>query len=659
MSNFFRKAILIVLVACLISCGTACKSDQKQNVPPNTVKYDSRENHYALVTESADKFFMQNAKTDYAIVLPENASSALRYAAAEFNTFLKKASKTQLAVITDSGLTYNETAKYISLGKTSLFSEAKINYDEKALKNQGYVIKTKDNSIFIAGPSDNSVLYGVYDLLNLFIDYKSYGDKNCYTESNVGNIPFLNIDVKENPDFDYRVPGTGLVINSAETANRMRMQSTRLDIPINGALGHTSMFYVPKKKYLNEKDKSNYHEDWYMNTENPTQLCYTARGNEESLNKMVEAALYELKESIKDSPNAFANFSLSDGYEWCTCDGCKAEEKKYGTITASVIKFLNKLEERVYSWFETEEGAPYKRDLYIYFYAYQQLEAAPVTYDEKTDAYSVISKEVRCNPHVVPQLCLTVANYTQTLDSEKNAYAMNNIKAWSACAEFTMSYMYSMCYKDYLIPYDTFSAVADWYQKFYENKCIYAYTHNQHTETGTPTGWASLKAYIEAELSWDCHQSVNDLISDYFDKTFRGASPTIKAIFNEYRALSEYNEKYESGYVTGVINQGNFLLAKYWPKNLLEKWRGDMEKAFSEIENLKTKDVDAYDIAYRHLRAERVWINYLYYGLYGSNIGDEVNEVKSILLSDLNYCGNICKNENPGSISGLLKELKS
>lgn len=657
MRKIFNKLLLLILCVCFITGGVSCKKKQDNSTPADAVKYDTRENHYADVTVAENKFVMKGAKTDYKVVIPANASGGIRYAASEFNEFIKKSTKTEFTVISDEGLTYSDDAKYISLGETSLKKAAGVEYGENELKTQGYIIKTKGNSVFVSGPSDNSVLYGVYDLLNLFVDYKCYGDKNCYVQSNVSVIPFMNITVRENPDFDYRIPGTGLVINSAETANRLRMQATRESIPINGALGHTSLSFVPKSKYLNENDQANYHPDWYMDSENPQQLCYTARGNKDSWSAMIDAALAELKGAIKDSPNSVVNFSLSDSYAWCNCDACNADKTKYGTISSSVIKFLNELDKRTYAWFETEDGKPYKRNLIFEFYAYQQLETAPVTYNAESDTYTVIADEVRCGEHVAPQLCLTVANYTQKLDSEKNKNALNNIKSWAACANFTMSYMYSQCYKNFLIPYDTFSAVADWYQTYYKYNCIYAYTLSQHTETGTPTGWTNLKTFIEAELSWDCYKNVNDLIDDYFDKTFREAGSIIKGVFNEYRALSEYNEKYQKGYVTGVINQGNFKVEKFWPKNLLEKWSGDIEQAFTAAENIKSYDQGAYDIAYRYLRAERVWVNYLYYSLYGSTIGDKITELKSVLLGDLNYCGNICITENGGSIKNLLEEL--
>ena len=61
--------------------------------------------------------------------------------------------------------------------------------------------------------------------------------------------------------------------------------------------------------------------------------------------------------------------------------------EKYGTLSSTIIQFLNDLNALIREWFETEEGKVYARDLRIVFLAYNGYEDAPATYNESTGKY--------------------------------------------------------------------------------------------------------------------------------------------------------------------------------------------------------------------------------------------------------------------------------
>lgn len=645
------KRILIrlvtILLACLMLFSMVACSNANESKEDLTAKIDT------------SRFIMKNAVSDYKLLVPAGGDANIMLAASEFNTFFKESTGYALPIVKDSGLTFDKDSKYISLGQTSFAEQQSVSVTTEAAGANGYKLYSFGNSIFVVSPDSTGVLYGTYTLLNYLIDYEFLGHENFYVESNVSEVPFIEFNLIDKPSFDYRMPGEGIILNSMTSRNRFRYFQSRPSMPINGQLGHTSMYFLPTSKYFDENKPESYHPEWYMSGgDKVTQLCYTARGNQDDFNAMVEAAFLELKPSIIDNPKCnFVNFSLSDDSRWCKCSACAAHKEKYGAYSAAVIQFLNKLCDITYAWFETEEGAPHKREIYFNFYAYITLEDAPVTYDAKKDKFTIISEDVRCNKYVIPQLALTNANYTLPLSAEKNQTAYNNMRSWACVSEHIMSYMYVVSYRDFNVPYDVFSALPDWYQKYYENGCVYAYSLGAHTELAIPTGWSNLRIYLVSNLSWDCYADYKGLIDNFFDKAYGNAGDIMQQIFNEYRVLSEYNEKHVSGYVSSAINVSNVRFEKFWPKSLLIRWQGMIEDALEKVEEIKDVSPRVYESAKTYITSERVWINYLLYNLYEATFEQQdLYNLKTVLYNDITFFG-LSKIAEGGSNAALLAKL--
>ena len=351
---------------------------------------------------------------------------------------------------------------------------------------------------------------------------------------------------------------------------------------------------------------------------------------------------------------------MADNTDWCSCSACAKEVERTGSMASGTIRLLNHLDDMIYEWFDTEEGRPYKRDLYFVFYAYMQLETPPTTYNADSGKWELVDESLRCNDHVVVQICITNGNYTQNLsDGEKNKQAKNAVDAWQACASRLQAYMYSANYREYLVPLDTFNAMQDWYKYYYEAGAEKMYDLGQGTEFGTHTGWCNLKIYLNAKLAWNVYADYNQLIDDYFQGSFHDAAPIMREIFDEYRALSRYNSNYVNGYLSSVISAGPYLLySKFWPQNMLEKWRGDIATALEKIEPLQETDARAYATAKRLILAERVWIDYVTYKVYANTYtGAQLRALKTELREAIIAC-NISMNTEHGTVETLLEELR-
>ncbi len=660
MKKILSKLLVLALAFILAIGGTACTS----TIPPVTPPITPPANSSSLegVTEVAGKYFLYHRETDYELVVPDNPSPTLQLATVEFNTFFNESTGVELDVITESQLASGDTT-YISLGNTNLSVSAGLTCTAEELNVNGYIIKTVGDAIYIISPVDNGVIFGVYHLLKAFIDYECFGVENYYLKTKVMNIGFKNIDIKEVPSFRDRTSGYD-TLTAPEWKNRLNLYEDGNYI-INGAAGHTSIYFVPMEKYMNPADPANYHRDWYMEDEVPAdkmQLCYTARGDVDEYNALINACLETIIDCIKNQPDCNCiNFSLTDNYNWCGCAACDAKVEAYKGKTGQVIVFLNDMIEAVYDWFETEEGRPYKKDVYIVFYAYQTLEEAPVVYDETTKTYKPVAPEVVCDEKVIPQLALTNANYTQSPTThEKNEVAISNIRTWGVVAQNIWGYMYSYDYWNFLPPLDTFDAMQEWYQVYAQYGAKRIYDLGNSSDAGNQTGWGNLKIYLNAKLSWDVNADYAKLIDDFFKGTYRDASPFMRKIFDEYRVISAFAEThFPEAYITSHINRSpSWFDERIWQKNKLEEWLVDMDNALSAIEYMKASNAELYEKTYEFIVVERIWVNFLLYKIYNDLLPDaQLTELKAELYNDIVYCNltRICQNE---LIDAFLAELK-
>ena len=67
-----------------------------------------------------DILLAENGATGYQIVIPENADACEEYAAQELELLFEEATGADIAVVRDTGMTFDESEKVISLGETSI-----------------------------------------------------------------------------------------------------------------------------------------------------------------------------------------------------------------------------------------------------------------------------------------------------------------------------------------------------------------------------------------------------------------------------------------------------------------------------------------------------------------------------------------------------------
>ena len=136
--------LLVVLVGCV----------QTPDNPDNPTKPTINKTNIEIV---------DGGKTEYKVVVPVGASDFVTTAASELVNFVKEATGATLPVVTD-GEEFSASEKVISLGNTTVFKGSGVKLTEK-LRETGYVMKRKGNTLVINAKDDNGVISAVYDML--------------------------------------------------------------------------------------------------------------------------------------------------------------------------------------------------------------------------------------------------------------------------------------------------------------------------------------------------------------------------------------------------------------------------------------------------------------------------------------------------------------
>ncbi|MBO7345864.1 MAG: DUF4838 domain-containing protein, partial [Clostridia bacterium] len=600
-----------------------------------------------------------------------------QFAVNEFLNLFNEATGEKLQALTDSAVTVNENSKYIFIGYTKQAEEKQVSAPTAVYTNSGYVIKTIDNSIYIVGGSERGTLFGIYRLLEYILDYDYYYQNVYSLNKNVRDIQLMEYDVKVIPDFEYNT-----FTNSAT-----RPDNSEEKYSMNGKndygplVGHRSMYYVPVEQYLLVDESSpDYHPMWYMtNSKNEfprdeageivlsgnggvTQLCYTAHGIESEFKALGAAVAEQFKKGLKSDPklNQF-HFGMSDDRNWCECSACDALLQKYGTPASSVIIFLNYATGLIDEWFETEEGKPYKRQFDVYFYAYFDCEVAPSYYDESAGKYLAIDEETKCDVHVVPQIAIMQSDMSASIHDEINKYTKDMYHRWMPISDRLASYVYVGRYEDYISPYNTINDMQTLYRFLKDCNVVLALNLGTPSEnSGYPTGWAALKVYLAAKLGIDVDIDVSYYINKYFKNVYGVAGDTMKKFFDEYRAVDEYNQATFSNYAGLNAYWPHNKDAKYFSRANLERWRGYVNTALTEIEYMKEFDPARYEATKMMVLGERLWLDYFYYYIYKEDFTEEELAVVKKELADLLVYTNtsVLKEAPIVSVEVLLKELR-
>lgn len=567
--------------------------------------------HKISVKENGLRAFISNAggelSSDYKVIY-DDSDSDVTTASSYFVSQISNASGFSLPMFKRSEFSgsLSKSSKYIVIGCKDLFYESGKSMPEDNLGISGYYISGYGSSLFFVANKGEGYHMGVLRLLNAICGFDMISEDTIVFNNKAETLP--DIEIIEAPDSQWR-NYTNFITDATRyglgySLNFEMMRTVRKDGK-TGATVHNIFDYLPKETYANSKgNPDQYHPEWY--SDDLSQLCYTAHGDENSLNAMVDAAYEVLEATVDANPNAsICSFTQADINTSCGCDSCVAQKKKDGAVSGTIIRFVNKLDDKLQEHLKekAEKEGKEKRTVYVCFFSYHASFEPPTTSVE-TDP------TLKCNDDVMVFTAPIYANFTKSFYEEANSRYATNIIDWSKYTKNVMAWVYETDYHHYMYPYNTYSSMMETY-RFLKQYGAYAIYNEGQRASNNVTCFGKLKEYLDAKAQIDVNASYSECVDKFFANYFDDAAPIMRNYYEEMRAWETYLEDHPEKYgLGGGVYQEIGSDPSYWPKQMLLNWLSQMDEAEKAIAHYKVSDPVKYAKLHKHILIETLFPRY-------------------------------------------------
>ena len=621
---------LMVAMLLSVTCLAGCKSNGGANNNSSDPIYidngqgTKEDLPYQIVS---DKYFVKSGTTDYVIVIPENSDDILKTASQELRNFFNEATGIRPAVYTDVDELPNDV-QIISLGQTKQFLE-RIEGGETPVSG-GYRMVTDSEDLFIKGGDSYGTLWGVYDLLDYMFNYEFYKKDVYEIDHNVTELNFFTIDETVAPNIPIRAGYSALSeYNSSITSLRYRLQSERT---ITAGEFHNSFIVLDPAKYNNVEDSENYHPMWY--TASVDQLCYTARGDENEYEEMIDTASEYFVGLLEAQPSkTHVFFQMQDTRTWCECTACKEAETKYQARSAAMLIACHDIHEKIMAKL-SEKGDD--RYIKVVPFLYHSTESLPVVLDSETGEYKLSDPSLDFSGVAPMWANLSTKKHASAYQDEDNKAALIMLDKLNVAFDDFWVWDYGINFADYLLPFNVFSIMSEDFSLLEDYNVGFHMYQCDHSAFNS-TGFGALKLYLISELAWNANQDIEELTDNFFNAVYGDGAKAMKKIYDEYRALAAYNsvDHGETLAWSQTVYSETMLSKTYFPKGVVKAWLQDLDSALQSIEYLKTTNPLQYEIYEKNISADGIFARYIYARLYMESDTDENVNFKINLYRDV------------------------
>ncbi len=477
----------------------------------------------------------RNGASDFRLIVPKDASPAVRFAAEEFSSLFEQMTGVSLRQRSDAEYVY---AKEIVIGKGTRRCLRGEPIDFDALGKEGYVIFSCERQIYIAGNDDRGTLYGVYSFFEDYLGCRWFTEKlTRIPKRQILQIP--HIDKTFVPIFNYRKsPYLDSDAWQFSVRNKLNSKLRPDSCPEHGcevtyAVGfcHTMNTLVPDKLFDEHPEYFPMNEKGERIHGPNTQRCLT---NPDVLAMSIE----KVRECFRKDPNALiASVTQADTFpdssNNCCCPACKAIDEEEGSPAGSFLRYVNAIADAVKDEFP---------DRFIDTFAYRYTRTPP--------------KITKPRDNVIVRLCSIECCFSHTLDGCNEVYNcegvgvvdsprfVNDIKGWSKIAPHLHIWDYVANFAYYLAPHPNLHILKNNMKFFVDNNVIGMFPEGAHDMKGSDM--AELKAYILAKLQWDPDFDVEAGIADFVSEYCGAGAGPILAYIKELNEMPERDNKHVS-----------------------------------------------------------------------------------------------------------------
>ena len=509
---------------------------------------------------------VKDHQSDYRIILRHDAALSEQTAASELSSYLEKISGAKLPVYTDAE---PATEKEICIGYTNRPSAE----DTSSLGDEGYIIKTEGEKLFLLGSGVRGALYCVYTFLEKFCNCRFYTN-DFERVPKADTIALQNAYLKEVPFFEYRNSYWHSQSDEFISA-KLKINDTyrhKLTDRVGGGLGYAGGF-VHTLEALSEKD-----------AETASRLCLCDE-------EIYQTVLANAKKTLRNNPHAkIISISQSDGNSGgCTCEKCLAVNAEEQSGMGTMLRFVNRIQADIHEEFP---------GVHVDTIAYQYTIKPPVL--------------TVPDPDVFIRLCTNDCGHRYPFASVSPELAWGNdvifhdtLKAWSKLANHLYIWDYIVNFAVYNAAHPEFDTLWENIRLFAENKTIGVF---EQGNIESPDGeFGALKGYLVARLLWnpmmskeDYRNYMREFLDDYYGAAGKWMQEYIDytlecSVHSNFGAFHVYTNNYL--FVPGMGSE-------------IEGEKAFLEHADALFDNAEKAAADD-PLSYAHVRQSRIQL-YIY-----------------------------------------------
>jgi hypothetical protein len=442
-----------------------------------------------------------NGKTDYQIVIPDNADARNNFAAEQLKEYLKKITKADFKIAKIAQATSTNKI-YVGLTKEMINFLPEVDF--KADDSSRIIIKTKGSNLFITGTQSSGTLLAVYSFLEDYLGCRWLTASTSVIPADM-NLTVADINLDYTPPFKLArlVAYVGTQMNYVYAA-RLRLKTLSFyEKPIHKVLNktfntwppyHSSFTMIPPEKYFPT------HPEWFSlnrgkRTDNH-QLCFSSDAN-----GLAQEMLKNAKSYLDKNPSGTVMVGQMDmlKYSRCACKKCFAIEQEEGSMSGPQLRFINKLADLV--------SQDYPKGKVMTF-AYQYTEKPP--------------KLVKPRDNVVILLC---SYGYEPFEKLNNSDFKNTIEGWSKITKNIIVWTYPAPFGHFVSVFPNLYNTADdiRFLSQYNVKGIFV-----QGDVQCPVGdFVELRAYLFSHLVWNPNLDTKTLIKEFLDNYYGKAGKYI------------------------------------------------------------------------------------------------------------------------------------
>lgn len=600
----FYKSTSLALVA--VTVGGALLFGACKKKETTSVEKELTYTEIDLVAENA---------SDYTVVMPVDASECVQFAVDELVLFFKRATTHELTVEYDTGVSYDESQKIISVGETVPWQACGVELSLSEFGQDGVYITRKGSQVFLCGADDSGTLNSVYEFLELQFHFEAYAEDEIYIDE-ASSVKLLDFDgYKDIPTIRTRTGGNSSISSNPVYAARLRTcaggsgkryGATNAEFV---TFAHTMQYLLPYKTYGAE------HPDWYSSV--GQQVCIPKYFTD-ALFK--ETFLSRLKEGILANPDSTAyQLGMNDSNAHHDRPETEAWTKEHGGYGGALMTFANAVARDIKVWLQ-EIGDERAETFRISVLAYIKYETAPVVFDAEKQAYVAAHTDVVAEENVSVMLAPYYASNAYAMDdADKNSRYKNLLEQWSVICDTLEIWAYTTNFYNYMIPYNNFQTYKENILAYEKYGVIYV-MENGGNAISTP--FQNLRNYVYAKLLWDPHQDYNKLVDDFIYYYYKDAAPYIKEYYDlirvNYAVVEQQLAEEGKSLPSGMYEVDKQAGTTVWSLGFTKRVNALLDEAYEAAQGILDEEVR--DIVAFRVKRERLSPRYFLLELHSTSL---------------------------------------